>query len=100
MRKSLILTVLVVSMMLFACAKSEKKPFGAENIDYDKVEGINKDGPTLSSDHSENTPPMADKVIVEKGPWHEDQGKVEPTADKDAFPDYGDVPIFEPEHKD
>lgn len=100
MRKTLVLLSLTACVLLFACVKEDKKPFGAENIDYDKVEGINKNGPTLSATHNENVPPMADKVIVENGPWHNDVGDMPPMADKDDFPDYGDVPIFDPGHKD
>lgn len=82
--------------MLFSCAKEEKKPFGAEVIDYDKVEGVNKEGPTMQTQHFENTPPMGDKTtIVEAGPPHIDYSniKVEPTADLERDPDYGGIPV-------
>lgn len=96
MRKICLILFLIMCTSLFACAKKiNKMPYGAESIDYDKVEGVNKDGPTLSSVHAENVPPMAEKVIVEEGPWHIEGDKVEPTADMDKYPEYGDVPILE-----
>lgn len=91
-----ILTMLLVACLLFSCSNKEKKPFGAEEIDYDKVEGINKEGPTIDTVHSENRPPMGDKTTyVEAGPPHIDYSeiKVEPTADLDDEPDYGGIPI-------
>ena len=91
-----ILTMLLVACLLFSCSNKEKKPFGAEEIDYDKVEGINKEGPTIDTVHSENRPPMGDKTtFVEAGPPHIDYSeiKVEPSADLDDEPDYGGIPI-------
>ena len=60
------------------------------------LEGINKEGPAIETDHIENKPPMGDKtVIVEVGPPHVDYPdiKVEPTADLEEDPDYGGIPI-------
>ena len=91
-------TILVVLICIFlvSCDKEEKKPFGAENIEYDKVEGINKDGPQIDLSRPENVPPMADKVvIVENGPEHIDYPdvKIEPTADMSPEPDFGGIPV-------
>lgn len=91
-----IISLLLVVCVLFSCSNKDKKPFGAEEIDYDKVEGINKEGPIIDTVHSENRPPMGDKTTyVEAGPPHIDYSdiKVEPTADLDDEPDYGGIPI-------
>ena len=95
-RLFIILTLIFESIVLISCSKEEKKPFGAEVVDYDKVEGINKEGPIIETAHYENTPPMGDKtVIIEVGPPHMDYPdiKVEPTADLESDPDYGGIPI-------
>lgn len=96
-KKYLVITVILLcSTFVFSCNNNEKKPFGAEVIDYDKVEGINKEGPTIETEHFENKPPMGDKVTtVEAGPPHLDYSniKVEPTADLEEDPDYGGIPI-------
>lgn len=102
MKKIITIVILfVIIIFTFACAKIEKKPYGAEDIDYEKIEEINKDGPKATAEHFENKPPMADKVIVENGPWHNDNNveKVEPTADYDETANDGAVPIYEPEHR-
>lgn len=91
-----IIALLLVACALFSCSNKEKKPFGAEEIDYDKVEGINKEGPTIDTVHSENRPPMGDKTTyVEAGPpqINYSEIKVEPTADLDEEPDYGGIPV-------
>ena len=97
MKKNFLSVIILISLILMvSCGKNEKKPFGAEDIDYDKVEGINKEGPAIETDHIENKPPMGDKtVIVEVGPPHVDYPdiKVEPTADLEEDPDYGGIPI-------
>ncbi len=82
---------------LFACKKEEvKKPFGAENIDYDKVENINKNGPVHDENPSYNAAPYADKVIVsENGPERDgnEENLTPPIADLEDEPDYGGIPI-------
>ena len=91
-----LLTLLIATFVLFSCNNQDKKPFGAEVIDYDKVEGINKTGPTIEVEHAENKPPIGDKTTyVEVGPPHIEYPdiKVEPTADLDDDPDYGGIPI-------
>lgn len=97
MKRLLIIASLLLTLVVLAsCSKEEKKPFGAEVVNYDKVEGINKEGPVIETQHFENTPPMGDKtVIVEVGPPHVDfpDIKVEPTADLESDPDYGGIPI-------
>ena len=62
------LILLVICYACVSCGEKEKKPFGAEDIDYDKVEIINKEGPAIESIHAENAPPSANKTIVEVGP--------------------------------
>lgn len=92
----IILVSLLCGLILFSCDDKEKKPFGAEVIDYDKVEGINKEGPTIETNHIENQPPVGNKTtFVEVGPPHVDypEIKVEPTADMDLEPDYGGIPV-------
>ena len=97
MKKIIIIALITFgTLTLVACNKEEKKPFGAEVVNYDNVEGINKEGPIIETQHFENTPPMGDKtVIVEVGPPHIDYPdiKVEPTADLEEDPDYGGIPI-------
>ena len=82
---------------LFSCGTEvEKKPFGAEVIEYDKVEGINKEGPLIETAHNENRPPMGNKTtFVESGPQKLENPniKVEPTADFDYDADKGGIPI-------
>ena len=97
MKKHFLMMALIISIsVLSSCVKEEKKPFGAEVIDYDKVEGVNKEGPIIESQHFENTPPMSNKTtIIESGPPHIDYSniKIEPTADLENDPDYGGIPI-------
>lgn len=95
----------LVILFLFAvsaCKKDEKKPFGAADISYDKVEEINKNGPSINDSVPENTPPMGSKVIVENGPWHlESSGEnTPPIAESDPYGKFDDVPIYQPEHKE
>ena len=94
-----IILMIFLTFGLFSCQREEKKPFGAEAINYDKVEGINKDGPIIDENHAENVPPMGDKVnIVEAGPPHFDfPDIVEPTADMDESPDFGGIPVVKKE---
>ena len=92
--KKLILIVMI--FVLASCTKTEKKPYGAVNIEYDKVEGINNVGPEIIVEHSENIPPVDSSNItyVEVGPPKMDMpNTVEPTADMDEEPDYGGIPI-------
>lgn len=94
MKRLLVLTMLTASLFTISCTKQKNTPFGAENIDYDKVEAINKNGPILSGENN-SKPPMADKVYVEEGPkrvMDENAGKA-PEADLSLEPDYGGIPI-------
>ncbi len=96
MKKIIFIILCIGATLLFACSNEEKKPFGAENIDYNKVQEINKDGPNIESGHNENTPPISDKTNnAEAGPIQIDYSNtvVEPTADMDEEPDYGGIPI-------
>lgn len=101
-KKFFIIAILFLITLCISCNKKEKKPYGAENIDYERVENINKEGPTLTSEHIENAPPISKKTVEEEGPWHIEQSteKIEPTADWNEFANDGAVPIYEPEHRD
>ena len=91
-----LIVLLIITFIFCSCNIQDKKPFGAEVIDYDKVEGINKTGPTMDDEHTENKPPVSDKTtFVETGPPHIEYPdiKVEPTADLDEDPDYGGIPV-------
>lgn len=97
--KKIYIVISLAIILLVACEKKaveEKKPFGAVDIEYDKVEGINDEGPTMAEFHSENTPPFSDGSItyVEEGPPRiETPDKMEPTADLEEEPDYGGIPL-------
>lgn len=85
---------------LFGCGNNDKKPFGAENINYDEVEKINKEGPLIDNFHAENSPPISDqKTFVESGPPKIDYSEiiVEPTSDMDEEPDFGGIPVVNKE---
>ena len=102
--KNVVFKVLLIVCLAFlcSCSSEEKKPFGAESIDYDVVEGINQDGPNIESEHMENSPPVGDKTtFVEVGPPHIELPdiKVEPTADMEEDPDYGGIPIVTKENR-
>lgn len=102
--KKILFINLFICMILFACEKKEENvPLGAEKIDYDKVEGINKNGPIPETMHNENTPPISDKMpIVESGPKMTlpPNEMVLPTAELDEEPDYGGIPETIPRNKD
>lgn len=97
MKKILFSIVLMMSfLMLFSCAKEEKKPFGAENINYEDIEKLSKDGPVIESEHKENAAPFSPLVSSsEIGPMSsEDPYALKaPVADKELNPDYGGIPI-------
>lgn len=86
-------------VLLVSCGKNvveEKKPYGAVDIEYDKVEGINSGGPTMAEFHTENMPPIFDGgiTVIEEGPPRMDnEPSVEPTADLEEEPDYGGIPV-------
>ena len=102
--KKLIFVFSFVCIFLFACKNNnEKVPLGAEKIDYDKVEGINKNAPIPESVHKENTPPFSDKMpVVEEGPkMTQVPSEVAlPTAEIDVEPDYGGIPETIPRNRD
>lgn len=94
---AIIMLSMVAALTAVSCNSDDKKPYGAEVMDYDKVEGINKEGPIIESDHFENKPPMGDKTtFVEIGPPRIEYPdiKTEPTADMDEYPDYGGLPVI------
>lgn len=98
LKKTLIIFAVLV---LVSCKNDNKKPFGAETIDYEKVENINKDGPGINETHPENTPPSGDKTIFsENGPKQDeiDSAQILPTADIDESPNYGGIPIVTKEN--
>ena len=98
MKKISILTlVMFIAFIICSCMMNEKKPYGANSFDYDRVEGINKNGPNIDEIHIENQPPTSDKsIFVEKGPIQIDNSDIiiEPTADMDEEPDYLGIPII------
>lgn len=91
--------ILMMALFLFSCENKEDKPFepyGAEKINYDEIKNISKDGPVIESVHAENVPPFSNmQGTKERGPLRNDDKDlvVEPTADMDAEPDYGGIPI-------
>ena len=90
------LYLILILIFLASCSDKEKKPFGAVEIEYDKVEGINKEGPIADEYHAENTPPYDRSNInyVEAGPPKNENDKiVEPTADMDEEADFGGIPV-------
>lgn len=97
--KNLIYILIIAMILLSACKKEEVKPFGALDIDYEAVEKINNDGPTLSSDRSEFNPPMAEKTEEEKGPWAtQNESEMFPYLEGDGTISEDDVPIYVKEH--
>lgn len=94
------LILLIALMALVSCKKDEIKPLGAVDIDYEAVEKLNSDGPTLSNDNSNYAPPTLDKMEKESGPWATQ-------ANEEAFPYFegdgtvseDDVPIYVKEHE-
>lgn len=95
MKKTFLIFTLAI-IFLSSCNNGDKKPYGAINIEYEKVEEYNKEGPTIAETHDENVPPTANRnmFIKENGP-EIDEGLelVEPTADMDLEPDYGGIPV-------
>jgi hypothetical protein len=95
-RKLFLILLLMSSLVLFSCSKEEKKPFGAENINYDDIEKLSKDGPVIESEHKENAAPFSPLVSSsEVGPLSSEDpyAKKAPVADKELDPDYGGIPI-------
>lgn len=97
MKKIIILTVdFILFFVLVSCAKETKRPYGAVDIEFGNVEELNIDGPSLDESHDENMPPNASFSYnqTDEGPWqNEETENFEPTADMDAEPDYGGIPI-------
>lgn len=96
----IILALLIVSINIFACKQNEKKPFGASDTSYEKVEGMNDNGPELQKEHAENAAPFSEKTVKENGPWHsDDENAKPPMGEIDPYFVYEDAPIYVPEHK-
>lgn len=98
MKKNIIKCLLLLTcLMLFSCAKyDEKKPFGAEDINYEDIEKLSKEGPVIESEHKENMAPFSPLVSSsEVGPLSSEDPHVSkaPMAEKDEDPDYGGIPI-------
>ena len=92
----LFLNCILLLAILCSCSKETKRPYGAVDIEYGKVEELNIDGPSLDELHDENTPPNASRNLnmTDEGPrQNEETENYEPTADKDFEPDYGGIPI-------
>lgn len=97
--KILVYILILVMIMLISCKKEEVKPFGALDIDYEAVEKINSDGPTLSASRSEFSPPMAEKTEEESGPWAtQSEKEAIPYFEGDGTISEDDVPIYVKEH--
>ena len=83
-------------IILTSCTKETKRPYGAIDIEYGKVEELNIEGPSLDESHDENMPPNApiSLNLTDEGPKrNEEVENNEPTADMDSEPDYGGIPI-------
>lgn len=92
----LIFNLIFITFILGSCNKETKKPYGAIDIEYGKVEEFNIEGPVLDELHDENTPPSApfSYSLTDEGPrQNEETENYEPTADIDSEPDYGGIPI-------
>ena len=93
--------IICVLCLLVLCScnnnsKQEKKPFGAEDINYEDIEKLSKDGPSIESEHKENVAPFSDMVSTsEVGPSRSNNTSDQnaPMADMDEEPDYGGIPI-------
>lgn len=97
--KNIFYILILVMILLSSCKKEEVKPFGALDIDYEAVEKINSDGPTLSNDRTEFSPPMAEKTEEESGPWATQSGtEAFPYLEGDGTISEDDVPIYVKEH--
>lgn len=93
--------IIIVVLFLVSCKNDSKKPFGAETINYNEVEKINKDGPVINETHSENMPPSGEKTIFsENGPKQDevDDTQFLPTAEMDETPDFGGIPVVTKEN--
>ena len=95
LKKIRVLLPVILMTFIVSCNSADKKPFGAKEYDYDKVQVINKEGPVVESVHSEKVAPFSEKTIIEVGPSinNNHEVKIEPTADKDLNPDFGGIPI-------
>lgn len=97
MKKSVLKCIfMLICIMLFSCSKQEKKPFGAADINYEDIEKLGKEGPTIESEHKENMAPFSDlKSTSEIGPESSEDPNISkaPMADKELYPDYGGIPI-------
>lgn len=98
MKKIIILFINCIFLLsiLISCTKETKRPYGAVDIEYGKVEELNIEGPSLDESHDENMPPNApiSLNLTDEGPrQNEETEKIEPTADMDSEPDYGGIPI-------
>ena len=97
MRIRFLFLITLILFVLSSCNKQIKKPYGAIDIEYGKVDELNIEGPVLDELHDENTPPTAaiSHDITEEGPKQNDESEnYEPTADMDSEPDYGGIPII------
>ena len=96
--KKIFLTFLfaLTCLFLISCAKQEKKPFGAADINYEDIEKLGKEGPVIESVHKENAAPFSPYISTpEYGPMSSEDSHVSnaPIADKEFDPDYGGIPI-------
>lgn len=95
--------IFMVSLLLFsvfACKKKAEMPYGAAPENYDKVEGINKEGPISEFNENINTPPTAPYTYVENGPsiGNDDiENFSAPFSDIDPNADTGGIPIIKKE---
>ena len=88
--------VLLLCFMIFSCTKQEKKPFGAEDINYEDIEKYGNQGPIIESEHKENAAPFSQLIsTTEVGPMSSVDPNVSkvPIADQESDPDYGGIPI-------
>ena len=88
--------VLLLCFMIFSCTKQEKKPFGAENINYEDIEKYGNQGPIIESEHKENAAPFSSMITTtEVGPMSSVDPNISkvPIADQESDPDYGGIPI-------
>ena len=63
---------------------------------YEDIEKLGKEGPTIESEHKENMAPFSDlKSTSEIGPESSEDPNISkaPMADKELYPDYGGIPI-------
>ena len=98
MKKNVVLLIncILFLIILCSCTKETKRPYGAVDIEFGKVEELNIEGPSLDESHGENMPPNApiSSNLTDEGPkQNEETENFEPTADMDSEPDYGGIPI-------